>query len=58
MSLNYQDAQMAAIFRHTALNFLEIKQLFLRKFALSGEKIARHWSFRQFKDILQQTAFI
>jgi len=30
------------VFRHTVLNFLEIKPLFLQKFALSGEKPAQN----------------
>ncbi|MDR0491427.1 MAG: hypothetical protein LBH28_09330, partial [Oscillospiraceae bacterium] len=30
------------IFRHASLNFLEIKQLFLRKFALPDKKFAQN----------------
>jgi len=35
------------IFCHTALKILEIHNVFLRIFALSGGKISRRWPFRQ-----------
>ena len=35
-------------FRHAALIFLEIRQVFLRKIALPDEKISRRWSYCHF----------
>ncbi len=37
-------------FRHMALKILEIHQVFLRIFALSGRKISRRWAFRHFSN--------
>ena len=36
------------VFRHTSLNSLEIKQLFLREFALPGKKLAQNPSIQTF----------
>jgi len=43
---NVKTPKQRISFRQTALKNLEIHQVFLRFFALSGEKISRCWSFR------------